>query len=182
MNTLISLFFYKPSSVYLLCATRHRNSNKHIKFHCFSTKSLVLISRVLLVIEIPMNTFNSVVFLQTLWCLSAVCYLSQKLFFYTISSVDLLCATRHRNSKEHIKIRSFSTNPLVFIVYRLYSRVLSSSRPYQALTIKDDNQNDLNDKTFTFIQISPLVQFGQKLVQAGPPIPASQVIENRLLV
>ena len=158
------MFFYKISSVDLPCATRHRNSNEHIQLSCFSTNPLVSICCVLLVIEIPMNTLNSIV------------------FFYKISSVDLLCATRHRNSKEHIKIRSFSTNPLVFIVYRLYSRVLSSSRPYQALTIKDDNQNDLNDKTFTFIQISPLVQFGQKLVQAGPPIPASQVIENRLLV
>ena len=31
-------------------------------------------------------------------------------------------------------------------------RVLSSTRPYQALTIKDNKQNDLSDKTFTFLQ------------------------------
>ena len=35
----------------------------------------------------------------------------------------------------------------------IYSRVLSSTRPYQALTIKDKNkQTDLSDITFTFLQ------------------------------
>ena len=42
-------------------------------------------------------------------------------------------------------------------------------------------REDINRKTlpeFTFIQISPLLPLGQKLVQAGLPIPGSQVIEN----
>ena len=43
----------------------------------------------------------------------------------------------------------------------IYLRVLSSTRPYQALTIKDKNkQNGLSDKTFTFLQrISSLFPF-----------------------
>ena len=50
----------------------------------------------------------------------------------------------------------------------IYLRVLSSTRPYQALTIKDKNkQNDLSDKTFTFLQrISSLFPF-QKCLATG---------------
>ena len=67
-----------------------------------------------------------------------------------------------------IPIGLFCFQRLQNIYSDIYSRVLSSTRPYQALTIKDKNkQNDLSDKTFTFLQrISSLFPF-QKCLATG---------------
>ena len=70
------------------------------------------------------------------------------------------------------------------IFSNIYSRVLSSTRPYQALTLIKNKQNDFSDKTFTFLQIYLLPFNSAKnwfIGTAGLPIPGTQVIENRLL-
>ena len=83
------MFFFKPPSVDLMCATCHRNFNKHIKLCCFSSNPQVLICCVLLVIEISTNTLN------------------------------LLCATCHRNFNKHIELCCLSVSAELCVTLRL---------------------------------------------------------------
>ena len=57
--------------------------------------------------------------------------------------------------------------------WKYFLRLFASTFVYQTVSSTDNKRRQENyqdDKTFTFIQISPLVQLGQKLVQEDPPL------------
>ena len=61
--------------------------------------------------------------------------------------------------------------------FDIYSRVLSATSPYQALTIMRNTRNNLNNQTFTFIQIFSSRSTRLKIgTSASRPIHSSQVI------
>ena len=127
----------------------------------FSTNPLVLICCALLSLEIPIDTLNSVVF-STFPLVFICCVLVIEIpmntlviklcFFYKPSSVHLLCATRHRNSKDHIKIHSFSTNPPVFYCYVLLLIEIPMNMSLNCYILKYVHLNHQHSCVFFFLK------------------------------